>query len=53
MSFEKKVGALVGFIVLGMSPSFVDFQQSPDKRKQMYVFYAVGLALVYYGLLSG
>jgi hypothetical protein len=46
------VSALVGFIVLGLSPSFVDWQQSPDKRKQILLFYGVGLALVYYGLLS-
>ena len=50
---EKKASALIGFIVLGMSPSFVDWQQAPEKRKQMLLFYAVGLTLVYYGLLSG
>lgn len=50
---SRKLAALAGFIVLGMSPSFVDWQQSPDKRKQMVLFYAVGLALVYYGVLSG
>lgn len=49
----KKAGALAGFVVLGLSPSFVDWQQSPAKRKQIIIFYAVGLALVYYGLLSG
>lgn len=43
--------ALVGFLILGLSPSFVDWQQSPDKRGQMIVFYAVGLALIYLGLL--
>lgn len=49
----KKASALVGFVVLGLSPSFVDWQESPAKRKQMLLFYAVGLTLVYYGLLSG
>ena len=52
MNAQHKISALVGFVVLGLSPSFVDWAQSPDKRKQMIVFYAVGLALVYYGLLS-
>ena len=53
MNGSRKVAALVGFIVLGMSPSFVDWEQSPEKRKQMILFYAAGLGLVYYGLLSG
>ena len=53
MSGEKKIGAMIGFIVLGMSPSFLDWQQSPDKHKQVLIFYALGLGLVYYGLLSG
>ena len=49
----KKASALVGFIVLGLSPSFVDWQQSPDEHAKILAFYAVGLGLVYYGLLSG
>ena len=53
MSAEKKISALVGFIVLGLSPSFVDWQQAPDKRKQILFFYGVGLAMIYYGLLKG
>lgn len=48
----KKLSALVGFVVMGASPSFVDWQQSPEKRKQMLLFYALGLALIYYGLLT-
>lgn len=50
---SKKAAALSGFIVLGLSPSFVDWQQSPDKRKQIILFYGAGLALIYFGLLSG
>lgn len=49
----KKAAALAGFVVLGLSPSFVDWEQSPEKRKQIIFFYAVGLSLVYFGLLSG
>lgn len=48
----KKLGALSGFVVLGLSPSFVDWEQSPSKRVQIVGFYAVGLALIYWGLLS-
>lgn len=49
----RKATALGGFVVLGLSPSFVDWQQSDKgKRTQIVAFYAVGLALVYYGLLA-
>jgi len=44
--------AMAGFFVLGLSPSFVDWQQSPDKRKQIVVFYTIGGVLFYKGLLS-
>ena len=43
---------MLGFIVMGLSPSFVDWQQSPEKRKQMVGFYAAGLVLIYIGLFS-
>lgn len=49
----RAVPAMIGFIVLGLSPSFVDWQQSPEKRKQILFFYAVGLALIYVGLFTG
>lgn len=49
----KKAAALIGFIALGLSPSFVDWNQSPDKRKEMIAFYLVGLSLIYFGVLNG
>jgi hypothetical protein len=49
---ERKAAALVGFVVLGLSPSFVDWQQEPSRRGEIVFFYAVGLALIYVGLLS-
>lgn len=52
-SGSQKVGALGGFIVLGLSPSFVDWEQSPEKRWQILAFYTVGLGLIWWGLLSG
>lgn len=52
MGLDRKASALVGFVVLGLSPSFVDWQQAPEKRGQILLFYAVGLGLVYYGLLA-
>lgn len=53
MSAERSAAALAGFVVLGLSPSFVDWQESPEKRRQMVLFYAVAVALIYYGVLSG
>lgn len=47
----RKAMALAGFVVLGLSPSFVDWQQSPEQRGRIVGFYAVGLLLVYYGAL--
>jgi hypothetical protein len=49
---SRKLAALAGFIVFGLSPSFVDWQQSPEKRKQMVLFYGAGISLFYYGLLQ-
>lgn len=48
----KQATALAGFIVLGLSPSYVDWQQSPDKRKQMITFYAVAVTLIYVGVFA-
>lgn len=46
----KMGAALLGFVVLGLSPSFIDWQQSPEKRGQIVMFYSVGAALLYLGL---
>lgn len=50
---ERTLAGMAGFVVLGLSPSFVDWQQSPDKRKQIIVFYAIGLALIWFGVFRG
>lgn len=52
MNASHKISAILGFIVLGLSPSFVDWQQAPEKRRQMIAFYAVGVILIYFGLFS-
>lgn len=49
---ERKAVALAGFVILGLSPSFVDWQQSPEERWKIVGFYAVGLVLIYLGLLD-
>ena len=45
-----KLVAILGFLALGLSPSYIDWQQSPDKRYQMVAYYAVALALIWLGL---
>jgi hypothetical protein len=52
LSPARKLMALAGFMVLGLSPSFVDWEQSPEKRKQIVIFYGAGMTLFYYGLLN-
>ena len=49
---RRLVAALAGFVILGLSPSFLDWHQSPERRGQFVAFYAVGLALVYVGLVG-
>lgn len=53
MGTGQKLSALAGFVVLGLSPSFVDWQQAPDKRGQILLFYSVGIGLIWFGLFSG
>jgi len=46
----SKLVAIIGFIILGLSPSFVDFEQSPNLRRQMIAFYVVGITFIFFGL---
>lgn len=46
---SAKLLAIAGFLVLALSPSFIDWQQSPEKRWQFLIYYAVGITLVYTG----
>lgn len=46
---KRNVAAIAGFVVLGLSPSFVDWQQSPRLRGQIVAYYAVAVALLVYG----
>ena len=49
----KQGAALAGFIILGLSPSFMDWKQSPDSRShaQFIGYYGLAVALIYYGVL--
>jgi hypothetical protein len=44
---------MAGLLVLGLSPSFVDWQQSPELRPQMYMYYGVAFLLIAFGLWDG
>lgn len=48
----RVAAALVGFLVLALSPSFVDWQQATGgQRREIAVYYSVALALIYVGVL--
>ena len=48
----RTVAALLGFLVLGLSPSFVDWQQADERQRgEILGYYGVALALIYVGLL--
>lgn len=46
------LAAVAGFVALGLSPSFVDWQTSPEKRGAIVAFYVVAVGLLYFGLLA-
>jgi hypothetical protein len=48
---SKKLAALGAFIIMGASPSFIDWEQSPEKHKQVIGFYTVAIGLFWYGFL--
>lgn len=48
-----KILALLGFLALGLSPSFVDWEQSPEYHWQFVAYYGVALGLIAAGLWGG
>jgi hypothetical protein len=53
LSGGRKALAVAGFVVLGLSPSFEDWKQSPEDRGKMVAFYAVAVALIWCGIFDG
>jgi len=51
---NRKWLALAGFLVLGVSPSFMDWKQSPDPKShaQFIGYYALAIGLIYYGIIK-
>lgn len=48
----KQAAGIAGFVILGLSPSFIDWQESPGKRPTMVAFYAVAIVLIYLGVFT-
>lgn len=46
----NKLIAMLGFLALGLSPSFIDWEQSPDLHKQIIVYYAITIILIWFGV---
>jgi hypothetical protein len=53
MGPSRKAAALGSFLFLGLSPTYIDWQDKPERRPQIAVYYGVALTLFWYGLLSG
>ena len=53
MTDGGKLSIMAGIVVMGLSPSFIDWKQSPELRTQMYVYYGAALLLVAIGLWDG
>jgi len=46
----NKLLAIAGFIVLGLSPSFLDWKQSPEYRHLFILYYVIAVVLIFAGL---
>jgi len=46
----NKLLAMAGFLLFALSPSFVDWQQSPELRHQFILYYIIAFILVFAGL---
>lgn len=46
----RQLAAIAGFVTLGLSPSFIDWQQSPDRHTEIVIYYAIAIGLIYVGL---
>jgi len=45
-----QLATIAGFVILGLSPSFIDWQQSPEHRSQFTIYYLVGILLIWFGI---
>jgi hypothetical protein len=45
--------SIAGFVVLGLSPSFVDWEENPNRRPQILLYYGIAIGLILYGSRRG
>jgi len=47
-----QLAGMAGFVALGLSPSFVDFQQEKNTSRRLLIvgYYAFALALIWFGV---
>lgn len=50
MTNRGKFAVMLGVIAMGLSPSFIDWQQSPDKHGQIMLYYGGVIMLIAFGL---
>ena len=48
----RLAAAFAGFLLLGLSPSFIDWGENPSRRGEMVAYYAAALLLIYLGVLA-
>jgi hypothetical protein len=53
MTGRGKLALLAGIIIAGASPSFVDWEQSPEYRHQIIAWYGAATVLIVFGLWDG
>lgn len=53
LTASRKISAVAGFLFLGLSPTYIEWQEHPERRVQIAGYYAVAVTLFYYGMLSG
>lgn len=46
----NKLIAMIGFLALGLSPSFIDWEQSPELHNQIIIYYVVTILLIWFGM---
>jgi len=50
ITMANKLLAMAGFVALGLSPSFIDWKQSPEYRHLFILYYVVAVAFIFAGL---
>lgn len=48
----KHIIAIIGFLALGLSPSYIDWKEEPEMRRSMVWYYLITLALIWFGIFS-